>query len=92
MSLVDIFAVLVCALCLGSVICLQLLDVCPCLLVVIFVDASCRLSSGNIESREFVTSTTAHTLTHKKNLAPVIRVVVITRRVVTSSTCGHKLP
>jgi hypothetical protein len=82
MSLVDIVAVLVCTLCLGSVLCLQLLVVCPCLLVVIFVVASCRLSSGDVESRESVTSTRAHTSTQKK-FAPVIRVVVVTRRVVT---------
>jgi hypothetical protein len=58
------------------------------IIILIFVVASCRLSGGDEESRESVTSTRAHTLTlkkkkkkKKKEFAPVIRVDVVTRRV-----------
>jgi hypothetical protein len=46
--------------------CLQLLVVRPCLLVVIFVVASCWLSGGDVESSVSVTSTRAHTLIKQK--------------------------
>jgi hypothetical protein len=58
-------AVFVCALCLGRSL-LAVLVVRPCLLVVIFVVASCWLSGGDVESSVSVTSTRAHTLTQKK--------------------------
>jgi hypothetical protein len=62
------YVVNVCVVRLMSLVvhCLQLLVVRPCLLVVIFVVASCWLSGGDVESSVSVTSTRAHTLTHKK--------------------------
>jgi 1,4-dihydroxy-2-naphthoate octaprenyltransferase len=59
-----------------------------CLLVVIIVVASCWLSGGDVESSVSVPFyTRAHTLNKKKKkkkkFAPVIRVVVVTRRFVT---------
>jgi hypothetical protein len=41
------------------------------------------MSGGDVESRVSVTPTRAHTLLKQKNFAPVVRVLVVTRRVVT---------
>jgi hypothetical protein len=58
-----------------------------CLLVVIIVVASCESSGGDVESSMSVSFyTRAHTLNTKKQIiiikkiAPVLRVVVVTRR------------
>jgi hypothetical protein len=65
MSFVIIVAVFCVRLMSWVVHCLQLLVVRPCLLVVIFVVASCWLSGGDVESSVSVTSTCTHTFKTK---------------------------